>query len=186
MTYIVQQCSHRDIKVADIQSINKLRGQLSRSGSTDPANYPELKTFLNQNLLWIVRKHGEIVAMGSLNPNIGFTRSESFGYIRNIVTEKNHRGKQSKAVIIRERYHGNEWNKTRSVKLQSLAEVIVEEMSLFARFYQYGYLELTSGPDRVAANKLYKKLGFIPIATASSDAVPHTNLYRLYLTKKKS
>ena len=40
-------------------------------------------------------------------------------------------------------------------------------------------IQLTSNPERVAANVLYRKLGFALVATANADVVGGTNLYVL-------
>ncbi len=183
MPYVVQPYWHKNITASDIGDINNLRRQLPRKGAAKPISYPELKIFLNENIFWIARekslvarKQERIVAMGSIAPNIEFTKSESFGYIRNIVTDEHHRGEKNEVAI---RYLVDKRGKTRDakcIKNQSLAEIIVSEMISFAKYYQYDHLELTSGPNCVAANKLYRRLGFIRISHAE---ISGTNRYHL-------
>lgn len=175
MTYIVQQYFHANKKVGDLHFINDLLRQLSRSGSKDAIDYSDLKEFLNESLVWVARKGGNIVAMGSLTPNRGLGRSRSFGYVQNIITDEKHRGKIEHVTV---------WRKDPEIKVekdQSLAEIIVKEMIVFAKERPYRYLELTSGPDRIAANKLYRKLGFRLVAEAPATETDDTNLYKLLL-----
>lgn len=88
---------------------------------------------------------------------------ETFGQVHNLVTDGAHRGKQ----------HG------RSI---SLAEEIMQLLIAFAKERKLSFLQLTSKTERVAANKLYDKLGFQFLAQAAGYR--GTNLYRLYLQNK--
>ena len=184
MTYIVQEYWHKDVTADDIKDINSLLRQLSRKNAAQPIGHYELKILLNENILWIARKHtpitrrNSIVAMGSVTPNIGFGRSDSFGYIQKMVTDENHRGKQDQVTV---KYLHSQRGRTQSMqcrKNQSLAEVIVGEMILFAQSHQYSHLELTSNPDRVAANQLYQRLGFVLTSRAE---ISGTNRYLIDL-----
>jgi ribosomal protein S18 acetylase RimI-like enzyme len=88
------------------------------------------------------------------------TSEKSFGQVHDVVTDEAHRGKQ----------FGRE---------MSLAEEILRMMIDSARDQKFAYLELTSKPDREAANGLYQKVGFKLLAQAMDGN--GTNLYRLYL-----
>ena len=186
MTYIVQEYWHKDVMPDDIKDINSLLIQLSREGVAQSINHYELKVSLKENILWVARQQNpitrknSIVAMGLIIPNIIFGRSDSFGYIQKMVTDKDHRGKKEHVTV---KYLHTQSGKTQSMqsrKNQSLAEVIVGEMILFAKSYKYGHLELTSGPDRVAANRLYQRLGFVLTSRAE---ISGTNRYLIDLHK---
>lgn len=103
--------------------------------------------------------------MGALIPVRKLIASETFGSVHDIVTDEKHRGQVQNQ--------------------QSLATIILKDMIQYAKWRQYKYLELTNAPDRIAANKFYKKLGFRLIAHADTDDKAGTNLYRLYLTRQK-
>jgi len=64
-------------------------------------------------------------------------------------------------VIVDEKYRG-----------QGIGEGIVNHLIQEARAKKVEYIDLTSKPKRVAANNLYKKLGF---------QIRETNSYRMYL-----
>lgn len=183
MTYIVQEYWHKNVTTDDIKDINSLLKQLSRKDSIQPIGKYEVRMSLNENILWVGRqqnpitKRDSIVAMGLIIPNIMFGRSDSFGYVQKMVTDKNHRGKKEHVTV----KYLHSCGKTQYMQVrknQSLAEVIVGEMILFARSHHYNHLELTSNPDRVAANRLYQRLGF---ALTSHAEISGTNRYLIDL-----
>lgn len=124
------------------------------------------------NRLWVALKSKKIVAMGFLiHCNKPIAR-ESYGIIHDIVTDKNHRGKVPTIEISNN-------NHIRVYTNQSLAETIVQEIILCAETQGLKYLELTSKPDRIVANQLYKRLGFRLVACANPHEPNSTNFYRL-------
>jgi ribosomal protein S18 acetylase RimI-like enzyme len=98
-----------------------------------------------------------IVSMVTLSPV--YTAEKMFAQIHDVITTESHRGKQ----------YGRKMGLA-----EELLRMIIED----ARGQQYRYLELTSKPEREAANKLYQKVGFKLRAVAVDDG---TNLYRFYL-----
>lgn len=55
---------------------------------------------------------------------------------------------------------------------QGIGQKLMEEIIKWARLGEYQFIELTSKPERLAANALYQKLGFV---------LRKTNAYRLHL-----
>lgn len=100
-------------------------------------------------------KPQRVVSMATLS--FVSTGEKNFGQIHDVVTDKAHRGKQCGRDM-------------------SLAEEILRMVIDYAHVRELSHLELTSKPDREAANALYQKIGFRIV----SKAVPGgTNLYRL-------
>ena len=97
---------------------------------------------------------GELVAFALLVP--GHKPTGSYAQIHDVIVMEKHRGRQP----------GRD---------QSIAEEIIGNLIDEARGLGINYIELTSKPERIAANYLYRKLGFVMIAEGK------TNLYRLYL-----
>ena len=97
----------------------------------------------------------ELVAFALLIP--GRKPADSYAQIHDVIVDENHRGKQ----------HG---------RTMSIAEEIMRHLIDEARALNTSYIELTSRPERIAANCLYQKLGFTKIA----EGVVRS-LYRLYL-----
>jgi ribosomal protein S18 acetylase RimI-like enzyme len=94
--------------------------------------------------LYVLEENGRIVGMGSLHFHRTLTKTAA--YIED--------------VAVLEEEHGKEYG-TRIVSY------LIER----ARTSRAKFVELTSRPRRIPANKLYQKLGFFR---------PETNLYRLY------
>jgi ribosomal protein S18 acetylase RimI-like enzyme len=94
--------------------------------------------------LYVLEENGRIVGMGSIH--FHRTLAKTAAYIEDI------------AVL--EEEHGKGYG-TRIVSY------LIER----AKASKVKFVELTSSPRRIPANKLYQKLGFI---------IPETNLYRLY------
>ena len=61
---------------------------------------------------------------------------------------------------------------------KGLGRKLTEHLIATARERKAKCIDLTSKPERVAANALYQSLGFKLMATATKNG---TNLYRLYL-----
>lgn len=78
--------------------------------------------------------------------------------IHDVVVDKSYRGRQSDRDM-------------------SYAEELLRHVIRYAQDQGFCSIDLTSKPDRVAANKFYQRLGFELRATAASDT--GTNLYRL-------
>ena len=164
--YYIQPYSPLELKKRHIDRLEFLYRQLFKS---DPERarqirYADVWRALERDRMWIAHTESVIVAMGFLIPNIKPIVAESFGSVQDVVTDEKHRGK----------VHNG----------QSLAESILGEMIRYAKAQRFKYLELTSAPDRIAANRLYQNLGFRLIAHANPDDEAGTNLYRLYLTWK--
>lgn len=83
--------------------------------------------------------------LGSITVVVMNTPSGSKAWIEDVIVDKNARG-------------------------QNVGEKLVSFAIDFARKLDIASINLTSSPDRVAANKLYQKLGFI---------LRETNVYRL-------
>lgn len=154
MTYTVSEYISDNPTPAAICELDALYGQLlGKRSRREPLTALDIRCYLAYGDLWVGRSDETIVAMGLVIPNMKPLIGESFGSIHDVVTDVSHRGKVLGG--------------------QSLAELILR--GIIENATQYRYLELTSKPDRVAANRLYQKLGFKLIASGD------TNLYRFYL-----
>lgn len=112
-------------------------------------------TIQRGSYIWVGKNNGIIVATGLLVPNFKPILAESFGSVEDMVTDKNHRGKICNG--------------------QSLAELIMQEIVDRASNLRLKYLQLTSAPYRIAANRLYRKFGFTLVASGKKK------FYRLNL-----
>lgn len=83
--------------------------------------------------------------VGSITVVVTNTPSGSKAWIEDVIVDKNSRG-------------------------QNVGETLVSFAIGFAKMLNIKSINLTSNPDRIAANKLYQKLGFI---------LRETNVYRL-------
>lgn len=101
-----------------------------------------------------VRESWEIVSMATLATSPRSLRFTQFAGIWDVVTLKEHQRK-------------------------GLAESILRELISSARVGDLLYLELFSRPERIASHRLYEKLGFTRIATATDTEGRHC--YRYYL-----
>lgn len=95
--------------------------------------------------LYVLEVDGEIAGMGSLHFHRTLTKQTA--YIED--------------VVVLPRFHGKGFGK-----------MIMRRLIDHAKEEEVRFIELTSHPRRIAANKLYQKLGFV---------IPETNLYRLFL-----
>lgn len=163
MYHIMAYSSKNKLTRNEFDQITSLYRQLfeKQPERADAINYNYLDLILEENHLWVGQKDEVIVSMGFLIPNRKPIIPETFGGVHDVVTDKKHRGKVQDG--------------------QSLAEIILKNMIEFAKLHRYKYLELTSAPSRVPANKLYQKIGFRLIAYANMSERGATNLYRLYL-----
>jgi len=129
----------------NLASLNKLLQQLSHG--KDPIDANKLSWMLSKYNtivhLAIDTETQEIVGMGSLLHNEKLTAK--FGTIEDVVVNENHRG-------------------------QGIGRKITENLIENGKQLGLKYIELTSKPHRIAANELYKKIGFIP---------KETNVYRM-------
>jgi len=130
-----------------LQDIQNLLCQLTHD---DPLpTKRQLQTVVKNNHLIVVRDKGRIVGMGLL---ISFVKtSGTRGQIEDVVMDEKYRGK-------------------------GLGKKLVERLIKEARKLKLTKVGLTSRPHRIAANKLYRKLGFIR---------KNTNVYHLPLARKK-
>jgi ribosomal protein S18 acetylase RimI-like enzyme len=130
---------------SELRDINALLRQLSAGDKT--CSLVTLKRILgNENIeVWIVRSDKRIIGMGTPVETPMF--SGSSGDIEDIVVDERYRG-------------------------QGLGSKITKKLIARAKARGCRHAELTSRPSRVAANNLYKKLGF---------TIRKTNVYRLGL-----
>jgi ribosomal protein S18 acetylase RimI-like enzyme len=144
---VVVEITENDNLVYSAEQINHLFKDLSRSGRGKQIDAGELAAVLAHfNFhLYFVRIGNEIAGMGSLY--FRQTLSRFTAYIED--------------VVVAERLQG-----------QGLGGLLLDKLIYEARQNNVDVIELTSHPDRVAANAMYKKVGFIE---------PETNLYRMYL-----
>ena len=130
----------------DIESINRLLAQLSESPrQLDEQKMKELIRQPNFFLLAARAPNGNIVGIASLV--IYETLTKSIGDIADVIVDEKHRSK-------------------------GIGQRLIEELIGFAKVKKLNCIELTSRPEREAANRLYLKLGF-----QKRD----TNCYRLTL-----
>ena len=130
-----------------LQDIQNLLCQLTHD---DPLpTKRQLQTVVKNNHLIVVRDKGRIVGMGLL---ISFVKtSGTRGQIEDVVMDEKYGGK-------------------------GVGKKLVERLIKEARKLKLTKVGLTSRPHRIAANKLYRKLGFIR---------KNTNVYHLPLARKK-
>lgn len=130
-----------------LHDINSLLVQLRNDSSQNRGTLEELRDVTsNRNVITMVARDGErIVGMGFLYPIIHVGRRT--GHIEDVVVDSAYRGK-------------------------GLGEKIMQALIDTARKRNLTALYLTSRPARVAANKLYQKLGFVG---------KKTNVYKLTL-----
>ncbi|RJQ35563.1 GNAT family N-acetyltransferase [Candidatus Parcubacteria bacterium] len=129
---IVRLTEARESYVADI---NGLLSQLRSDPSEHKGSLIDLHTIVaDKNVAFIVAVDGEkIVGMATLYmiTKIG----KRGGYVEDVVVDGNYRG-------------------------QGLGEKLMQKLLEVARRENLKQLYLTTRPDRVAAHKLYEKLGF--------------------------
>lgn len=154
----------QSLSSGDRERLQTLYDQLSASGRALPLTnavvfgIDHYRTFVYRLAPDQVEGPGRIISMGSLVV-IAKPYGDIFGEIHDVVTDEAHRGK-------------------RDGRTKSYAEELVEVMICYATEQHFSRLELSSRPEREAANGLYQKLGFKLIARAEDGG---TNLYRLPL-----
>lgn len=118
-----------------LSDINRLLLQLRRKGDVMEGTRTDLRAILeNKNIVFVVAQDGVRVAgMGTLYiiQKIG----KRVGHIEDMVVDENYRG-------------------------QGVGKKLMQGLIAAAKSRKISRLELTSGPDRIAANKLYVKSGF--------------------------
>lgn len=140
----------RSCSYADIDPINDLLRQLSNTAAEIDFNY--LVRVAGHSRLLLARFSGRIVGMGTLIPV--FQPTGASGLIEDVVVGDMIRG-------------------------FGLGRRITEELIEEAKRLNLRKVELTSRPERVAANKLYLSLGFVLQLIKSN---PPRNFYGLDLT----
>ncbi len=125
--------SKADIQKADVEDVNKLLSQLSRS--SDQLTEQQLAEIIGRSnfYLLVARYKNRIVGMATLT--FKSTLMRNIGFIDDVVVDENHRR-------------------------QGIAGKLLDKLIKFARTKKLSYLDLTSNPQRKEANKLYLKLGF--------------------------
>jgi ribosomal protein S18 acetylase RimI-like enzyme len=96
-------------------------------------------------ILYVLEVDGEIAGIGSLHFHRTLTKQAA--YVED--------------VVVLPQFHG-----------KGFGEMIMRRLIDHAKEEEARFIELTSHPRRITANKLYQKLGFV---------IPGTNLYRLFL-----
>lgn len=118
-----------------LADINRLLKQLRRKGDVMSGTSRELRDILeNKSAVMVVAQDGSRIAgMGTLYiiQKIG----KRVGHVEDMVVDEKYRG-------------------------QGVGKKIMEGLVRVAKTRRVTRLELTSGPDRIAANKLYEKSGF--------------------------
>ena len=123
-----------------LENINALLQQLRANASETIGSMEELKIiFGNPNAVLIVAKDGERIA-GMATLYVLQKIGKRTGIVEDVVVDEAYRG------------HG-------------LGEQVMKKVIESAREHEIQSLSLTSRPARVAAHKLYKKLGFAPKET---------------------
>ena len=127
-----------------LAEVNALIGQLSRTFRVVSA--AGLHALLaNPSIeVWVVRTRGTIIGMGSLVHLP--TLTNTYARIDDVVIDEDHRGR-------------------------GLGELLSRKLIDRARARGAKGIDLTSGPDRAAANRLYRRLGF---------ELRESSAYRLY------
>ena len=137
----------KEVSKSILDDVNGLLAQLRGDESKNHGTVAELNEVVgNKGVAIIVAKDGKrIVGMGFLYLMVHIGRRT--GHIEDVVVDEAFRG-------------------------QGLGEKIVQKLIAAARENNLGTIYLTSRPSRVAANKLYQKLGFME---------KETNVYKLPL-----
>ena len=128
----------RKAQYKDVDNILELHNELSPKLSRDRKVLVRAINFPCTEV-YVLIIDGEIIGTGTIShrivPDSGFV-----GFIDSVVVSGEHRGK-------------------------GLGIFITEKLLAIARARQYIRVELTSNPARIAANALYKKMGFTKRAT---------------------
>jgi ribosomal protein S18 acetylase RimI-like enzyme len=132
---------------SSLRDIRRLLPQLTPDNPL-PAKR-QLQAVVKENCLIVVRDKGRIVGMGLLVSFVKTTGTR--GQIEDVVIDEKYRGK-------------------------GLGEKLVQRLIKEARRQKLSKVGLTSRPSRIAANKLYRKLGFTP---------KKTNVYSLLLKRTR-
>lgn len=140
---VIWQTSGKEFSDKDLADINSLLGELSSHPQTVAKT--DLARVLEHGRIATVRDSNRIVGMATLCTF--HTLHGSIGRIEDVVVAKSHRG-------------------------HNLGKRLMASLISLAKAKGLRYLELTNWPRRLAANALYKKLGFVMYPT---------NYYRLYL-----
>lgn len=128
----------------DVSDINSLLRQLS-SAAVPLSEAEMVSVAANSEVVVCRTAEGRIVGMARLKADGGFLGNK--GTIEDVVVDQGHRGK-------------------------GLGKALMQALTDRARQVRLTSLDLTSAPHRVAANELYKELGYI---------LRVTNVYRLAL-----
>jgi ribosomal protein S18 acetylase RimI-like enzyme len=144
----------------NLSEVNKLLSQQSPN-STQVLSEEDIEEALtNENFFFLIAKEGSpnttrVVGMAT----IFFQRNLArwIAEIHDVVVDENCRGQGVGETLVR--------------ALLDIAQTFSKEHNANVKLY------LTSRPSRVAANKLYRKLGFSLVAEATGDW--GTNLYKL-------
>ena len=132
---------------ADLEVVNLLLKQLRIDAGAADATMDELQEIVSDKnvALVAIRDDNKLIGMATLYMITKFGKRVAF--VEDVVVDEAYRG-------------------------QGLGEKLMRAVIAIAREERVGTLNLTSRPERVAANKLYQKVGF---------ELKNTNVYRLKL-----
>lgn len=118
-----------------VADINRLITQLRRKGDVMSGSAKDLRDILgSKSVVMVVARDGaRIAGMGTLY----------------IIQKVGKRAGHIEDMVVDEKYRG-----------QGVGKKIMQGLIAVAKARRVSRLELTSGPDRVAANKLYERSGF--------------------------
>ncbi len=119
-----------------LQAVNNLIPQLSNSAGI--IDIGQLKDILSQDNFYLIGafKDQKIVAMATICYHKTITKPRGFGHIEDVVVDQSYR----------ERGIGSQ---------------IMDELRKIAKICLLDKVELTSSPERISANKMYSKFGFV-------------------------
>lgn len=134
----------------DVADFNHLLAQVSRTPRR--VSIKEIRGVLKNGIIFVARdeRHPRRAIVGMATLVTVFTLSRARGDVHDVVVDESYRGK-------------------------GIGTKLMRELIVHARNIGLARIDLTSGPDREEANKLYKKLGF---------TIYKTNYYRLNLPKR--
>jgi len=130
----------------DVEELNHLLQQLSKTARS--VDHEKLTNILKETTIFVARdteNKNKMVGTATLTHITKLTAD--FGTLEDVVIDENYRK-------------------------QGIATQLIEEVTKEAKKHNMWYVELTSRPTRVEANKLYQKLGF---------EERETNIYRINL-----
>jgi len=119
-----------------LADINALLPQLRRTASEPLGSQADLDAIVgNEHVIFVVAKEGEKI-VGMATAYLAQKFGKKTGFVEDVVMDGGYRG-------------------------QGLGQKVMEALAMESKAAGASQLYLTSGHDRVAAQKLYEKLGFV-------------------------